>query len=389
MTTYDLVLVGGGLQSGLAALAVLHARPDAKVLLLERAARLGGNHTWSFHEGNVPAEAWPWFRPLVEHRWPRYRVTFPGLTKVLSHPYATCSSSWFERVVREAFAAAPQAELRLSCEVAEVGANEVVLADGTRVAARLVIDARGPREVSPTTSGFQKFVGLEVELDGELDDTTAELMDATVPQLDGFRFVYLLPFGPRRALVEDTRFANTPDLDVPALRTEVALWLAQRGLRITRVLREESGVLPMPWRAAGPIPRQPPLVGGYRGGWFHPATGYSVPVALRLACFVAARAAAPEAIFGTDLEAFDALAAGHETQARFGHLLNELLFHAAQPEQRWKVFRHFYELEDELVLRFYGAELTPSDRRRMFLRRPPPGVSFLKAMAIFAAWGFR
>jgi len=386
--TYDYALVGGGLQCGLVALAVLHRRPDARLVLIERASALGGNHTWSFHEGTVPDEAWPWFEPLVEHRWPRYRVRFPDLERVVEHPYATCSSAHFQRILTTALARYPNAELRLGAEVVDVAADHVTLADGSRLEARLVIDARGPRDAGEGVTrgtGYQKFVGLEVEVDRDLELDTCELMDATVPQRDGFRFVYLLPFDRRRALVEDTRFASGPELDVAELRAEVRAWLAARGLGGARVVREESGVLPMPWRSAGPIPRVPPLIGGYRGGWFHPATGYSVPVAIRLACFVAGRE--PGEVFAGD--AFDRLATAHEGQSRFGHLLNDLLFNAAEPGARWKVFRHFYELEDDVMLRFYGATLTPQDKRRMFLRKPPPGVSFLKAAGIFARWGFR
>jgi len=386
MSDWDYVLVGGGLQNGLIALGVLAARPDARVLMLERATTIGGNHTWSFHEAHVPTAARAWFAPLVEHRWPRYRVSFPDVVKELSHPYATCSSERFAAVVGAAFARAPHAELRLGAEVVDVTARGVTLADGTRESTTLVVDSRGPRELAAGTTGYQKFVGLEIEVDADLDTDVCELMDATVPQLDGFRFMYMLPFGRRRALVEDTRFTNDAELDVAAFRAGIDAWLAGRGLSVVRVLREESGALPMPWRASGPIPRQPPLVGGYRGGWFHPATGYSVPVALRLACFVAERGA--DAVFG-DSEAFDALASAHEAQARFGYLLNDLLFNATKPSERWKVFRHFYELDDDVVLRFYGAELSASDKRKMFLRKPPPGVSYLRAMGIFASWGVR
>lgn len=385
---YDYALVGGGLQCGLIALAVLHRRPDARVLLIEREASLGGNHTWSFHEQTVPDEAWPWFRPLVEHRWPRYRVRFPDLERVVEHPYATCSSAHFQRILTTTLARHPGAELRLGSEVTSVAADHVTLADGARVDARLVVDARGPRSTGEGVTrgtGYQKFVGLEVVVDRDLDLETCELMDATVPQVDGFRFVYLLPYDRRRALVEDTRFSSGPELDVADLSREVHAWLAARGLRAIEIVRQETGVLPMPWRSAGPIPRQPPLIGGYRGGWFHPATGYSVPVALRLACFVAARE--PDRVFvGDD---FDRLATGHEAEVRFGHLLNDLLFNAAEPASRWKVFRHFYELDDDVVLRFYGATLSPADKRRMFLRKPPPGVSFFRAAGIFARWGFR
>lgn len=381
MADWDLVLVGGGLQNGLIALGALARRPDAKVLLIERGATLGGNHTWSFHCDSVPAEARAWFEPLVEHRWERYRVRFPGLDRIVPQAYATCSSEHFARVLGERLAAAPNAALWLETEVDELGSDSVRLADGTVVSGRCVVDARGPR--GPTAdSGYQKFVGLEVELATPVDASTAMLMDATVAQTDAFRFVYLLPLSPTRALIEDTCFANGADLDVPAVRERVLAWIAERGLRVRAIVRQEHGVLPMPWRAAGPIARVPPLVAGYRGGWFHPATGYSMPVALRLACHVARTFDGD--VFGP---AFDALATEQERQAAFGHLLNELLFVAAEPDKRWMIFRHFYELPDDLTLRFYSASLSGADRRRMFLRKPPPGVSFWRAMKIFSARG--
>lgn len=382
---WDLILVGGGLQNGLIALACLAARPDARIIILEQGPALGGNHTWSFHVDSIPPAARPWFDPLIEHRWPRYTVRFPDLEKTLEHAYATCSSDHFARVLEGRFASAPHAEIRLRNAVAEFGPEGVRLSDGTTLTGRLVVDGRGPVDAYPaTTSGFQKFVGLEVELDCEVDATTALLMDATLEQCDAFRFVYLLPFSATRALVEDTYFSNDPTLDVAEVRARVLAWLAARGLGVRKVLREEHGVLPMPWRPAGPITRVPPLVGGYRGGWFHPATGYSVPVAVRLAVHVAAHL--PDDVFGS---AFDTLADEQEAQARFAYLLNELLFVAAEPNLRWKVFRHFYELPDDLTLRFFALNLTSADKRRMFLRRPPPGVSFWRAMKILPGWGLR
>lgn len=394
---WDYILVGGGLQNGLIALSVLERDPDAKVLLLERDEALGGNHTWSFHLGSIPDEVsrQSWFPALVEHYWPSYRVRFEGLERVVHHAYATCSSARFAEVLTERFGRAPNARLATGCEVTDVGAHEVRCVRDGEVSVEtghLVVDARGPRDGMVGRAGFQKFVGLEVELEpngdaggtGPLDLGVCDLMDTTVPQDGGFRFFYVLPFSPTRALIEDTRFTNGPELDEAAMTREVFAYIQRRGWRVREVVRSERGVLPMPWRPAGPVPRVAPLVAGYRGGWFHPATGYSVPVAVRLAAFVANRG--PHGLFDRD---FDALASEHEQQSRFAYLLNELLFEAADPDSRWKVFRHFYALPDELVLRFYGLTLSASDKRKMFLRKPPPGVNFLKAMRILPAWGLR
>ena len=147
---------------------------------------------------------------------------------------------------------------------------------------------------------------------------------------------------------------------------------------LARIVREESGVLPMPWAGtlAG-VPERSPLVAGYRGGWFHPATGYSFPPAVRLACCVAARPAA---------QAFDgrlaALWRAHRTQVRFAQRLNRLLFRCFDPEDAWNVFARFYTLPDAVIRRFYALATTGFDRARLVVGRPPRGFSFAKALAL-------
>src|SRR5690606_7449241 len=75
-SSYDYVLVGGGLQNALIALALLDARPDAKLALVEPGL-IGGNHTWCFHGADVPVSAREWVEPLVVQRWQQYDVAFP------------------------------------------------------------------------------------------------------------------------------------------------------------------------------------------------------------------------------------------------------------------------------------------------------------------------
>ena len=49
---FDLIILGGGLAGGLAALALRAHRPDLKLALVEPNA-IGGNHLWSFFESDV------------------------------------------------------------------------------------------------------------------------------------------------------------------------------------------------------------------------------------------------------------------------------------------------------------------------------------------------
>ena len=139
---FDYVIVGGGLQAGLLVLALRHRQPAATIAVVERADTLGGNHTWSFHEADVPAGAWPVVAPLVGASWPAYRVRFPGHSRVVRTAYHSILSDRFDAVVRAALADSGHA-LRLGAEAVSVTSTQVTSATGEVLAGRCVIDARG------------------------------------------------------------------------------------------------------------------------------------------------------------------------------------------------------------------------------------------------------
>ena len=377
-TAFDYVLVGGGLQNALLALALRARRPGAKVALVERAASLGGNHTWSFHEGDVPEAAQEWVEPLVAHRWPSYEVRFPGLERTLRQGYATIPSTRVDAVVRERLAGGPGCAVITGTAAVEVGPHEVRLGDGRALEGTLVVDARGPGPRGTAGgAGFQKFVGLELRLERKVAPARPLIMDATVTQADGFRFVYVLPLAEDRVLVEDTYFSDTDVLVREALRERVFAYAQEKGLSPFSVVREEDGVLPLPWTGPLPRPFDSPLRAGYAGGFFHPVTGYSFPVAVRLASLLASLP--PERALGAELQAF---ARRHRAQARFTHLLNWLMFRAYPPPSRWHVLERFYrEMPEDTIRRFYALDMTVKDRARLLLGRPPRGFSFRLAWA--------
>ncbi len=361
---FDYLIAGGGLQAGLLVLALRHRQPTARIALIERADRLGGNHTWSFHETDVPAGAWPVIRPLITASWPAYRVRFPGLQRIVRSPYHSIVSDRFDAVIRAAVEL-PGSMLRLGAEVSSLTTNGVTLADGTEYRGRCVIDARGSAGIAEPC-GWQTFLGLEVELDSPWPDELPTIMDATVPQDDGYRFVYVLPLSPTRVLVEETYFADSPALNRDQLRERVGDYLRTAGFNSWRVLREESGALPMPWSGRTPTPVAP-LQTGAAGGWFHPATGYSFPVALRLALAIAA--VEPEQA----THAATSLARRLGWRLRFARSLNRLLFRAVRPANRWRVFRRLYRsLPDTTLARFYSMEFSAVDAARILVGQPPP-----------------
>ena len=224
---FDVAVVGAGLHGGLIALALLDAQPGLRLALVERDARPAGNHTWCFHLGDAPPEAGAWFERLPLTRWPGYEVAFPGFARAIDLPYCCLTSDGLATALQDAFAAHETARLITAVAVQALDAGSVTLADGRRLQASLVIDACGRGDVG--RGGYQKFLGLEVELAADCGLDRPLLMDACLPQGPQFRFMYVLPLAPRRLLIEDTAFARTPDLNTAARREAIHAYAADRG----------------------------------------------------------------------------------------------------------------------------------------------------------------
>jgi lycopene beta-cyclase len=377
---YDLILAGGGLANGLIAWRLRTQQPALRILVLEQADTLGGNHTWSFHDGDLDAEQRQWIAPLVSQRWPRYGVRFPAYTRTLESGYASILSEDFARVLVPALASGPASGpdtcLRLRARVTRVTPTAVELADGEVLRARAVIDGRGPAASAHLALGYQTFLGQEVRLAAPHGLDAPIIMDATVEQGEGYRFVYVLPFGPDRLLIEDTHYVDGSDLQPARLRANIAAYARAQGWDILEVLREEQGALPIvlagdPARFWDGLRGQP--CAGLRAGLFHFTTGYSLPHAVRLA----------ERIAALPASAFDAPALFAEIRAEalkewqaqgFFRLLNRMLFLAARPGQRWRVMQRFYRLRAPLISHFYAGRLHLGDKARILSGKPPVPV---------------
>ena len=219
--------------------------------------------------------------------------------------------------------------------------------------------------------GWQKFVGLELDTGRPHGVARPIIMDATVEQIDGYRFVYVLPFSPTRLFIEDTYYSDTPDLDAGTVRQRVLDYAAARGWSGTPTNRIETGVLPVViggdfdayWRSTGEGAKA-----GMRSGLFHPTTGYSLPDAVRLASAIAQ---APD----LSPPALARLTQGHAAAAwqrrGFYRMLDTMLFRAALPHERYRIMERFYTLPAPLIARFYAAESSLADKLRILTGKPP------------------
>lgn len=173
--------------------------------------------------------------------------------------------------------------------------STVVLKDGRRLAAATVVDATGAARVlsggrPARTAAQQTAVGVV------LDAAAAEplcppgggvFMDwSPAPDTRGGwpTFLYCVPFGDGRVLLEETSLARRPALPLALLRRRLRGRLAASGVEVPDGAPEERVRFPVD----DPLPRPGRVVAfGASGGLVHPASGFSVAHALRQAPWVA------------------------------------------------------------------------------------------------------
>jgi lycopene beta-cyclase len=170
----------------------------------------------------------------------------------------------------------------------------VVLTDGTRLPARAVVDAGGhrqpllPRPARARPAAEQTAYGIVV------DEATAAPIAAPGEALfmdwtpaggpDWPTFLYAVPLGGGRVLLEETSLARRPGLPVGQLRDRLHVRLALAGVHPDPDAAVERVHFPVDSRRY----RSPTGLGfGAAAPLMHPATGFSVAAALRLAPAVA------------------------------------------------------------------------------------------------------
>ncbi len=282
---YDYLIVGGG-AAGLSLAYHLAQEPrlaGQRVLLIEPEAKDQNDRTWSYWS----AEAGP-FDHLAVGEWDKIAFRSPGFEQVLqlhNYRYRTIRGLDFYQFVQQALAARPAQFTVVRGAVAELTetATDVVArtAAGPEYRARYAFDSRPPaiaRRPDKYRYLLQHFVGWEIETDHDVFNPDAmELMDFRGPQHHEARFIYVLPFGPRRALVEYTLFSGEvlakAEYEAHILDyLQNTLGLASHQYRITA---EEIGAIPMtdhplPARAGARV-----INLGTRAGRAKPSTGYA------------------------------------------------------------------------------------------------------------------
>lgn len=282
---YDYLIVGGG-AGGLSLAYHLAQEPRLaakRVLLIEPAAKDQNDRTWSFWTDEPGL-----FDGIAAHKWHKLAFRSPSFERVFTpknYTYLTIRGLDFYQFVHQALAARPAQFTVVRGEVATLENTATgALArttTGQEFLAHYAFDSRPPHLArQPTKYRYllQHFVGWEVETDHDVfNSDVVEFMDFRGEQQQEARFMYVLPFGSRRALVEYTLFSSQP-LPKAEYEAHITDYL-HTTLGLTskqyRVLAEEVGAIPM---TDHPLPTQmgAHIINlGTRAGRAKPSTGYA------------------------------------------------------------------------------------------------------------------
>lgn len=366
----DIAIIGGGLSGGLIALALASRRPELSVRLIEGGPKLGGNHRWSWFATDLDHDGEDLLSPIRKIDWDGgYEVRFPGHTRRLDAAYRSIDSADFSAALERELA---PGTILTGRDAARLTGSGVTLRDGTQITARSVIDCRGFAATGDLEGGWQVFMGRHLRTPSPHGVDRPIIMDATVDQTHGYRFTYVLPLGLNDLFIEDTYYQDTHELDRSALSGRIDAYQRQHGWTGEPV-SFETGILPVitggnfaDFQAAHRIPGV--SVAGARGGFVHPLTSYTLPIAVRTALMVAKDADLPGDQLSAKLETH---ARQHWRAMRYYRLLGRMLFCGAEPQERYRIFKRFYRLPEPLIERFYAGKSTMKDRLRVLSGRPP------------------
>jgi lycopene beta-cyclase len=279
-SAYDLIIIGGGC-AGLSLASNLAKLPGAvpKVLVIEQRLQYRNDRTWCFWDTANAA-----CKSLVTHAWPTFRIKDKQQAHAydaLKHPYLMLASDVFYNQALADIDRCSNTQLLLGVEIigSAVKVNQawqVKTASG-KYSAKWLVDTRPhPDMVESDSVLWQSFFGQEIELDAaHFDADQCVLMDFDDGFANGLAFVYFLPTSAKQALIEYTVFSEhryNKEALQPMLMQAVAQYTDQMA---HRVVREESGVLPMGNKRIRAHQDPSYVFSGLHAGGARPSSGYA------------------------------------------------------------------------------------------------------------------
>jgi lycopene beta-cyclase len=276
------VIVGGGAAGLSLALHLAHSElRDASILLIEPEPDGIDNRSWAYWTDQPP-----YFDGITHRSWRTLRVVLADFETTLStggYQYALIQGGDLHRYAAGRLAAAPNVSIVAdrAKRIVDGADLAIVCADRGDYQARWVFDSRFSLQMflpdpEHWHTLYQQFLGWDIESTEDVfDPLVPTLMDFRTPQAGSTRFVYILPFTSRRALIEHVACGPSrpePAGQAAALREYIGSVLGDPEYAIVRC---EAGVSPLSdWSFPRRTGRRIMTI-GLAGGRIKASTGYA------------------------------------------------------------------------------------------------------------------
>jgi lycopene beta-cyclase len=384
----DVIIAGGGLSGGLLALRLALAHPSLRILILERQAALGGNNTWGFQ---TLGDTEPWLNSVITKTWNSFDVRFPKTDRTVAIRHSVIRSVDFHKGITNHLGDG----VRLGCEVRKISDNEVETTNGQFLRAPLVVDATGIHQDQVQKNRFfeapcawMKYIGFDLKLNKPHGLKIPVLMDARVPQMDGFRYFSIIPLDDLNLIVQECYLSSNPDLNLQRIKRSIFAYGERNGWSMQSLsqplVHKEQAAVPLPLQTFPAdhilhdaekiaiegedfVNRNPIQVSAAQG-WYHSCSGQAVSDAVRVAEFIASRSRLRTGPVRAELRHFRK---DWVENQRFYRTFNRLVFQAVEPSLRHVAFDRLMGLKEDVIGRFQAGLSTKADAAKVLGIKPP------------------
>ncbi len=281
MSNYDYIIIGAGASGILLADALAsNSHFETKsILVLDKIDKTINDRTWCFWEKGIGP-----FDEILYRTWPKIHFAGQQLnikTEIAPYSYKMLRGVDFYRHYLSKLQDCPNVEFLVDeiADLIEEDIGVVIKGKNSTYLAQQVFDSRFDYSRLKKECKYpvlqQHFLGWFIKTDRSVFDVeTPSFMDFSVPQKGNTRFMYVLPFSDREALVEYTLFSEKI-LDKAEYELAIKEYLSNMGITSYEITEVEKGNIPMTCHDFKKSNTDRVLKIGIAGGWAKASTGYT------------------------------------------------------------------------------------------------------------------
>ena len=277
MKRFDYIICGGGASGLLLSNALLSDKHfnDKKILVIEKDSKTDNDKTFGFWNDkesildNIVFKEWEYaeFRDSNSHN---SFLLSPYKYKMIK------SNEFYSYIGNKISKASNFTYLNSTVNEIDQVNNKVKTDDGEFSCSIIFSSIYNEVSFKKYPLLKQHFIGWTIETKNEsFDDNKITFMDFSVDQKDEIRFMYILPFSKKKALIEYTLFSSDIISD-DEYEKEIKAYLKKSNILNYSIVEKEKGMIPMTCYPFFEKNTDNYFQIGTAGGWSKPSTGYTI-----------------------------------------------------------------------------------------------------------------